>query len=79
MTKRLTQLRRLGLIERRGAPDDGRVSMIVLTARGVDLTDAVVGEQFSRNQQFMAHLSRRERERMAGSLRTVLAGLAGHA
>lgn len=75
MTKRLAQLRRLGLIERRGAEDDRRVSMIVLTARGAQAIDAVVNEHFLRNRDSTAALSRADLQRLADGLRTVIAGL----
>jgi DNA-binding MarR family transcriptional regulator len=73
MTNRLDRLERRGFVRRRPDPHDGRSVRVRLTRRGRATVDAVLGDLLDRERDLLAGLDRRQRQILAGLLRTVLA------
>jgi len=69
MLKRLEQLRRQGLIRRMPAPDDGRISLVVLTKAGAELIDRLIGVELARELRPFTRLPIEVREAIAANLR----------
>ena len=76
MTNRLARLEKLGLVERRANPDDGRGLDVQLTAKGVRLVDRLVVEHVENEKEILAPLSARDRQELARITRKLLAHLA---
>jgi DNA-binding MarR family transcriptional regulator len=72
MTNRLDRLEARGLVRRRADPEDRRGVRVRLTERGQGLVDAAVTGLLSRESTLLAALPARDRDRLAGLLRTVL-------
>jgi DNA-binding MarR family transcriptional regulator len=73
MTNRLDRLERRGFVRRRPDPNDRRSVRVRLTGRGRATVDAVLGDLLDRERELLAGLDRRQRQTLAGLLRTVLA------
>jgi DNA-binding MarR family transcriptional regulator len=73
MTNRLDRLERRGLVRRRRDPHDGRGVRVSLTARGRAKVDAAIDDLLDRERALLAELDQRQRETLAGLLRTVVA------
>jgi DNA-binding MarR family transcriptional regulator len=72
MSQRLDHLERRGLVKRLPSPQDGRASVVRLTAKGIALNDRVVREQMGENFTAFFELPQTERAQLARSLRRVL-------
>jgi DNA-binding MarR family transcriptional regulator len=72
MTNRLDRLERRGLVRRHPDPEDGRGVRVRLTPPGQARVDAAVTDLLAHERALLAALSDRDRERLAGLLRTVL-------
>jgi DNA-binding MarR family transcriptional regulator len=72
MTQRLRQLQRAGLVGRVADPDDGRSSLVELTADGVRLTDRVAPLHLANERALLGALNADEREALAALLKTLL-------
>ncbi len=79
VTARLDRLERLGLVERRRDPHDRRGLLVGLTAAGRERVDLVVVDHLANEQRLLAGLDARERETLAGLLRTLLLSLGDEA
>jgi DNA-binding MarR family transcriptional regulator len=75
MTSRLDVLESRGLLRRLPDPEDRRGLRIELTASGLQLVDAVVGEHLGRERDLLAVLNPRERQQLAQATRKLLAYL----
>lgn len=73
MTNRLDRLERRGLVRRRPDPHDGRAVRVRMTARGRTKVDAAIDDLLDRERALLGQLDQRQRETLAGLLRTVLA------
>jgi DNA-binding MarR family transcriptional regulator len=69
MSKRLPKLARMKLIERCTAPDDGRCSLVKLTAKGMQTIDRIMDQQFGRHYAALQELPIEERRRLVQALR----------
>ena len=79
MTNRLDRLEARGLVRRRPDPEDRRGIRVRLTDRGHGLVDAAVTGLLARESTLLAALPTRDRDRLAGLLRTVLLHFEGPA
>lgn len=75
MTNRVDRLESRGLVERHPAPKDRRGVLVRLTAAGRDAVDAAMVELLEHERAILAHLPRRDRDTLAGSLRTLLSAV----
>jgi DNA-binding MarR family transcriptional regulator len=75
VTKRVDRLERAGLVTRTVAEHDGRGRLIGLTPRGLEVVDRVVEKHWANEDRLIAALGARERETLAGLLRTLLLSL----
>ncbi|PYE84784.1 MarR family winged helix-turn-helix transcriptional regulator [Pseudoroseicyclus aestuarii] len=73
MTNRLDRLEAAGLIERRVNPEDGRGSLVALTAEGFALIERVVTEHVANQHRLVEGLPPEQRERIDEGLRAWLA------
>lgn len=73
MTNRLDRLEAEGLIERRANPNDGRGSVVALTAKGVLIIDTVVAEHVAMQHKLINALPEKMREQMENILKIWLA------
>jgi DNA-binding MarR family transcriptional regulator len=73
MTNRLDRLEERRLVTRRRDPEDGRGVRVRLSAKGRSRVDAAFAELIGRENELLAGLSDRQRQALAGALRTVLA------
>ena len=71
-TKRIDRLEAAGLVERRRRDDDGRGRVVALTAHGREVIDAAFGDHIANEHRLLDGLSARQREQLAGLLRTWL-------
>ena len=69
---RVDRLARRGLVERRPDPDDGRGTMISLSARGRELFEASAPEHLANARALLAGLTESERERLGQLLGKLL-------
>jgi DNA-binding MarR family transcriptional regulator len=72
MTGRLDRLEKRGLVRRIPNPDDRRALEVELTAEGLALVDAVIGEHVAREHEMLAPLSATEREQLVRITRKLL-------
>ena len=79
MTNRLDRLESRGLVRRRPDPEDGRGVRVRLTARGQARVDAAMTDLLAREKALLAALPDRDRDRLAGLLRSVLLHFEGSA
>lgn len=79
MTNRLDRLEARGLVRRRPDPEDRRGVRVRLTEQGQGLVDAAVTGLLGRESTLLAGLPARDRDRLAGLLRTVLLHFEGPA
>jgi DNA-binding MarR family transcriptional regulator len=75
VTARLDRLVDKGLVTREVDPGNRRSVIVTLTRTGRRLVDRVVELHVANEDRLLAPLSVRERERLAGLLRTLLVGL----
>ncbi len=75
VTKRIDRLERMGLVRRLPDPTDRRGVLIELTTRARRRVDEVVEEHLENEERLLAPLSAGQRQRVAGSLRLLLACL----
>ncbi len=72
MTNRLDRLEAAGLIERRPNPEDGRGSVVALTAKGQTLIDEMITKHVVNQHRLMQALSPEQHEQLDAILRTWL-------
>ncbi|WP_128255571.1 MarR family winged helix-turn-helix transcriptional regulator [Falsirhodobacter deserti] len=72
MTNRLDRLEDVGLIERRRNPEDGRGSVVALTARGLALIDRVIEEHVANQHRLLQALAPDQRAQLDDCLRVWL-------
>jgi DNA-binding MarR family transcriptional regulator len=77
MTNRLDGLEAVGLVRRRPCPTDARRVLVRLTPAGRRRVDAAVADLLEQEEAILAALPRRDRDRLAGSLRSLLAPFDG--
>lgn len=75
MTNRIDRLAGRGLVERRGAPGDGRIVMVRLTQTGRTLIDQAVPAHTANLRQLVSGLTDSERARLESLLRALLSTL----
>lgn len=73
MTNRVDRLAGRGLVERLPDPSDRRGVLVRLTEEGRTTVDAAFEELLEAEASLLADLPARERQRLAGALRTLLA------
>jgi DNA-binding MarR family transcriptional regulator len=76
MTNRVDRLAARGLVERLPDPRDRRGVLVRLTAEGRTAVDDAFGALLEAERTFLAGLPERDRSRLAGLLRTLLAPFA---
>lgn len=74
-TNRIDRAEKLGLVERRPDPDDGRATRIALTRRGRTLVDKAMTEHAARAGALAAALPATDRKRLGLLLRDLLLAL----
>jgi DNA-binding MarR family transcriptional regulator len=77
ISQRVARAERAGLVERVRAGRDGRAVQVTLTPAGHALVDRTVDDLLRHEEALLASLTGPERARLAGLLRTLLAGLTG--
>jgi DNA-binding MarR family transcriptional regulator len=77
VTKRITRLEELGLVERTPDPMDRRGTLVGLTERGLDVIDGLVGRHLEEERSVVDGLSGKDRATLARLLREVLLRLEG--
>jgi DNA-binding MarR family transcriptional regulator len=75
MTKRIDQLERAGLVERRPDPGDRRGTLVRLTPAGKRLIDRAVDAHVANEESLLEPLSAAEARALDNLLRKLLAGL----
>jgi DNA-binding MarR family transcriptional regulator len=75
MTKRLDQVERAGLVERRPDPDDRRGTLVRLTSRGKRAIDQAVELHITNEERLLEPLDDAEVRALDGLLRKLLVGL----
>jgi DNA-binding MarR family transcriptional regulator len=75
VTARLDRLAEKGLVTREVDPENRRSVIVTLTRSGRRTVDRVVEAHVANEDRLLTPLSPRERERLAGLLRTLLVGL----
>ena len=73
MTNRVDRLAARGLVERHPDPDDRRGVIVRLTREGKAAVDGAFGARVAAEAELLAGLPERDRTRLAGLLRTLLA------
>ena len=73
MTNRIDRLEKLGFVERRPEPNDGRGILVRLTATGKEVVDAALDDLLTSEEGLLAELPKAERIQLAQMLCTVLA------
>jgi DNA-binding MarR family transcriptional regulator len=76
MTNRIDRLEQAGWVERRNAPTDRRVTLVRLTATGLDLVNKAVDAHLANGRQLLESLDDAEQELLATLLRKLAAGVA---
>lgn len=77
MTNRLDRLEKAGFITRIPHPQDRRGLLVQLTENGRELIDRAVEAHVENEHAILSALSPEERERLAGLLEKLIAGLTG--
>lgn len=77
MTNRLDRLEKAGLIRRTPHPQDRRGLLVQLTDQGRELIDQAVEAHVENEHAILSALSPDERQRLAGLLEKLIAGLTG--
>jgi DNA-binding MarR family transcriptional regulator len=77
VTKRITRLEELGLVERTPDPTDGRGTLVGLTERGLDVIDGLVSRYLEEERSIVDEISDKDRATLARLLRGVLLRLEG--
>ncbi|WP_380165733.1 MarR family winged helix-turn-helix transcriptional regulator [Jannaschia sp. R86511] len=72
MTNRIDRLAGRGLVARRADPSDRRLVVVELTEAGRGLVDAAMAALLEREASFLAGMPRRDRDRLADLLRTLV-------
>ena len=72
MTNRIDRLAGRGLVTRQADPSDRRLVVVELTEAGGVLVDAAMAALLEREASFLAGMPRRDRERLADLLRTLV-------
>lgn len=72
MTARLDRLEKAGLIQRAPHPSDRRGVVVQLTAKGRELTDAVLAAHVANEHEILAALTPAERETLASLLEKLI-------
>ncbi len=72
MTNRIDRLTGRGLVTRRADPSDRRLVVVELTDAGLQLVDAAMAALLERESSFLAGMPRRDRDRLADLLRTLV-------
>lgn len=75
MTKRLDQVERAGLVERRADPDDRRGTLVRLTPRGKRAIDRAIELHVANEERLLEPLDDAEVHALDGLLRKLLVGL----
>src|SRR6187431_713863 len=75
LTSRLDRLESIGLIERRGDPDDRRSLLVALTKAGFDRIDAAVTDHVATEEQILGALSAKQRRALDDALSALLRSL----
>lgn len=75
LTHRLVRLEKAGLIRREPSPDDGRSMLVALTDTGFVLAEKAFRKDMANELGFLAPLSAKERETLAGLLRKLILGI----
>ncbi len=75
MTNRLDRLEAQALIERRPNPEDGRGSVVALSAQGFDLIDQVIAEHVENQHLILSGLTTASREQLDELLKLWLSKL----
>ena len=73
MTNRIDRLAKRGLVERLPDPSDRRGVLVRLTAEGRERTDASLAGLLTQERAILGELSPRQREELAGLLRSLTA------
>jgi DNA-binding HxlR family transcriptional regulator len=77
VTKRITRLEELGLVERLPDPADRRGTLVGLTPRGLELIDNLGERYLEEERAVIASLDAKEQAALAALLRKTLLGLEG--
>lgn len=72
MTNRIDRLQKLGFVERRPEPNDGRGILVRLTPAGKKIVDAALDDLLASEESLLGDLSKSERLQLAQMLCTVL-------
>lgn len=72
MTNRVDRLEQRGFVVRLPSPSDRRGVLVELTAAGRQVVDSALGDLLASEQRLLDALAPRDRDRLAGSLRTLL-------
>ena len=75
LTHRLVRLEKAGLVRREPSPADGRSMLVALTEAGIALAEKAFRKDMASELEFLATLSPKERETLAGLLRKLVAGI----
>lgn len=75
LTHRLVRLEKAGLVRREPSPDDGRSTRVALTEQGIALAEKAFRKDMANELGFLAPLSTKERETLAGLLRKLILGI----
>jgi DNA-binding MarR family transcriptional regulator len=77
VTKRISRLEELGLVERVPDPNDGRGALVGLTKRGLKLIDKLGERYLEEERAAIAALDPEQQAALAGLLKQLLLGLEG--
>jgi DNA-binding MarR family transcriptional regulator len=75
ISQRVARAERDGLVERVRSGQDGRAVLVTLTASGHATVEHTVDDLLGHEESLLASLSRADRDRLTGLLRTLLADL----
>lgn len=74
LTKVLSRITTLGLIERLDNPEDKRSKLVKLTEKGKELIDRIIQQLHNHEQEFVSVLSEKEQEQLNSLLEKLLTG-----
>ncbi|GAB3532860.1 MarR family winged helix-turn-helix transcriptional regulator [Photobacterium alginatilyticum] len=74
LTKVLSRITTLGLIERLDNPEDKRSKLVKLTEKGKELIDRIIHQLHNHEQEFVSVLSEKEQEQLNSLLEKLLTG-----